>query len=144
MMFETLAQFLRSHENSIEWVAGLSFLVFMGSLILVPWIVIRIPTDYFSNPKRPKTPFAEDHPILRWIGLITKNIVGILLVLAGLAMMVLPGQGVLTVAIGVLLLNFPGKHALESRIIRKKPVLNSINWIRRKANVPPLVVDRSS
>ena len=139
-MVETVHQFLHSHKLAIEWVAGMSFLVFIGSLILVPWIVIQLPVDYFAKRKRTKMPFAKHHPVLRWIGLVIKNCLGALLIVAGVAMLLLPGQGILTVAIGVLLLDFPGKHALEAKIIGRKPVLNSINWIRRKANVPPLEV----
>ena len=79
--------------------------------------------------------------MLRWTGLIVKNLVGAGLVLAGLAMLLLPGQGLLTIAIGVLLIDFPGKHNLEGKIIRVSPVLKSINWLRRKAKVAPLELE---
>ena len=136
-----LQLFLHDHKEAMWWVAALSAAVFVGSLILVPWLVVRIPEDYFAKPRRPKTPFADTHPLMRWIGLILKNILGVLLVVAGIAMLLLPGQGLLTVAIGILLLDFPGKHGMEKRLIRMGPVLNSINWLRNKAHVPPLVLE---
>ena len=61
----------------------------------------------------------------------------------GLAMLVLPGQGVITILVGITLLNFPGKRRLELRIVRQRPVLLAINWIRARANRPPLVLPSS-
>jgi hypothetical protein len=131
---------LHDHKVAMWWITVVSGIVFFGSLILVPWLVVRVPADYFANPRRPRTPLADDHPLLRWIGLVIKNLAGVSLVLAGIAMIFLPGQGLLTIAIGVLLMDFPGKHNLEGKIIRIGPVLRSINWLRNKANVPPLVL----
>ena len=132
---------LDQHKQAVGWIAAVSGLVFVGSLVLVPWLVVRIPADYFAKPRRPRHAFADEHRLLRWIGLTLKNLFGALMILAGLAMLVLPGQGLLTVAIGVLLLDFPGKHKLEGKIVRIGPVLKSINWIRRKAKVAPLELE---
>lgn len=139
-----LSLLLHDHKDAVWWIAVVSGFVFVGSLVLVPWLIVRIPTDYFAEKRRPKTPFADEHPVLRWTGLIIKNIIGVALVLAGLAMILLPGQGLLTIAIGVLLLDFPGKHNLEGKIIRRKPIAKSINWVRAKAGVPPLQLDMES
>ena len=78
------------------------------------------------------------HPVIRWTGLILKNIIGVLLVLAGIAMLFLPGQGLLTVIIGIMMLNFPGKRALELRLIRLPGVLRAVNALRARAKHPPL------
>ena len=133
--------FLQDHKEAIWWIVAFSGLVFVGSLVVVPWLAVRIPEDYFAGRGRPRLPFADEHPVLRWTALIVKNLVGVVLAAAGIVMLVLPGQGLLTLAIGVLLLDFPGKHTLEGKIIRMPPVLNSINWLRRKANANPLRLD---
>ncbi len=135
---------LQEHREAIWWIAAFSGMVFIGSIIVVPWLVVRIPEDYFLPRKRPRLPFADQHPILRWTGLIIKNLAGGILVLAGLAMLLLPGQGLLTIVVGVLLLDFPGKHRLEGKIIRIGPVLKSVNWLRAKANATPLRLEESS
>ncbi len=134
-------QLLQEHQTSLRWIAVLSGLVFVGSLVIVPWLVVRIPSDYFRTPQRPRLPFADEHPAWRWTALIVKNLMGLLLILAGIAMLVLPGQGLLTVAMGFLLLDFPGKHNLERKFIRLAPILKSINWLRRKAKVHPLQLE---
>jgi hypothetical protein len=129
------------YKYAFGWIALISGVVFVGSLLLVPWLVVRIPKDYFAKPRPPKSPFADEHPQLRWLGLILKNLLGGLLLLSGLAMLVLPGQGLLTLAIGIMLLDFPGKFRLETRIVRFGPVLKSINWLRRRAHAPPLELE---
>ena len=55
-------------------------------------------------------------------------------------MIVLPGQGVLTMLIGVSLLDFPGKRQLERRLIGQRALLRTINKLRAKFGRPPLVV----
>ncbi len=67
-----------------------------------------------------------------------KNALGYLFVLMGIAMLVLPGQGILTIMIGVTLLDFPGKYRLERWLVSRRPVLRSINWLRRCAGREPL------
>ena len=62
------------------------------------------------------------------------------MLLAGIAMLVLPGQGVLTMLIGISLIDFPGKHTLEARMISQPLVLQTINKVREKFGRSPLVV----
>jgi len=69
---------------------------------------------------------------------VVKNVVGWLLVGAGVAMLVLPGQGILTLLVGLTLVNFPGKRDLELWLVRRVPVRRALDWIRRRAGRPPL------
>ena len=73
--------------------------------------------------------------------MIAKNVLGYIFVVTGLILLVLPGQGIFTVLVGVMLLNFPGKHQLARWIIARQPVLRSINWLRRRAGRAALVLD---
>ena len=66
---------------------------------------------------------------------------GILLILAGIVMLVIPGQGLLTIFLGVFLMDFSGKYHLERRLIQQKQVRESINWIRLRANKPVIKMD---
>lgn len=137
----TLVDFFGEHQQAMWWGAALSVVLFVGCLIVVPWLVSRIPADYFVGPHRPRTPFAAHHPVLRLLAVIAKNLIGAALIVAGILMLILPGQGVLTVVIGVLLMDFPGKHRLERKLIRQRPVLRSINWLRRRSGVEPIRVE---
>ncbi|MCC5809032.1 MAG: hypothetical protein JJU06_01565 [Ectothiorhodospiraceae bacterium] len=133
-------------ENSqalIYWGLGsFSLLMFLGTLVLVPMIVVRIPADYFAGDRREKVPVIRRHPLIQAALVVAKNVLGLILVLLGLAMLVLPGQGVITILIGLMLMNFPGKYRLEKWVISRRPVRRSINWLRVRAGRPRLVLDR--
>ena len=79
--------------------------------------------------------------MLRIVLLLGKNILGCILIVMGLAMLVLPGQGLLTILIGTLLLDFPGKFKFERWLISRKPILRTSNWLRKKAHKAPLWLD---
>tara|TARA_R110002072_G_scaffold139249_1_gene282708 strand:+ start:55539 stop:55979 length:441 start_codon:yes stop_codon:yes gene_type:complete len=121
---------------------GWLFVVSLASLVLcallLPVIVLRLPANYFSSTR-------EAHPpprtAIAWLLLVAKNVFGFLFVLAGIAMLVLPGQGVLTILIGLMLLNFPGKRRLERRIVGRPAILKLLNNMRAKREMPPLIVD---
>jgi hypothetical protein len=119
---------------------GLSIATFLVSLVVMPLIVARIRPDYFVVREPTEASWAGRHPVLRITILLIKNGIGLLLVLAGLAMLVLPGQGIVTVLVGLSLVNFPGKRRLELYIVRKRYVLKPIQWIRERAKQPPLIV----
>lgn len=117
----------------------LSIVFFVGSLIAIPFILVRLPTDFFDI--RVPRPWMEDHhPVLRVLGHLVKNVVGTIFLFAGFLMLFLPGQGILTMLIGISMLDFPGKRKLEAKLIGQPAVLNTINGMRDKFGKPPLVI----
>ena len=80
------------------------------------------------------------HPLLRTVGAVLKNVTGVVFLLAGIAMLVLPGQGILTMLIGVSLMDFPGKRRLEARLVSQRVARQAINAIRRRFGKPPLIL----
>jgi hypothetical protein len=130
---------VRAHEIALACLTGISVLTFFGSLVAIPWLVIRIPADYFEHRRHLLADrLATRHPLVRVAALILKNSLGVALILAGVAMLVLPGQGILTILIGLIVMDFPGKFALEQWVARRRSVLNAMNWLRMKANHPPI------
>ena len=132
-----LYEWFRGNETLLVGLGILSVVMFIATLVAVPFVVARIPTDYFVRAHRSHPPRTPSH----WFWVIFKNIVGVLLLLAGLAMLVLPGQGVLTMLLGIMLMNFPGKYELERRIIQQPTVLKTLNWMRARSKRPALMVD---
>lgn len=132
-MFENLlAPLTDMFSSKILWMVGaISGITFVGSLITIPFILIRLPSDYFDE-RVPRTWMKDHHPLLRWMGLVVKNILGLIFLIVGLAMLILPGQGILTMLIGISLMDFPGKRRLEALIIGQPLVFNAINAIREK------------
>ncbi len=116
-----------------------SIVAFIGTLVAIPAILIRLPADYFEEEK-PHTWMETYHPIIRKISIFLKNGVGYIFLLAGIAMLVLPGQGILTMLIGVSLIDFPGKRKFEKKLICLPGVLKTINALREKYGKSPLSV----
>ena len=121
-----------------------SVAMFLAGLFAMPWIACRIPTDYFAREQRPAKPRNEQHPIVRATLLALKNLLGIVFILAGIAMLVLPGQGVLTILVGVVLTDLPGKYRIERWMIRLRCVHRPINWLRCKRGYEPLELNAPS
>lgn len=136
-----MLEFFQLHEAAILWLTVLSLVTFVGTLIIVPLLVVRIPSDYFSHDKRHRAPWAAHHPFVRGALLCAKNLAGYVFILAGILMLVLPGQGLLTIFIGIMLLDFPGKYLFERWLVTRRPVLKSINWLRKRAKRTPLNLD---
>jgi len=119
---------------------ALSITVGILSMLMVPWLIIQIPADYFSYPERREHLWADSHPVIRASAIVLKNLLGYLFIAAGIAMLVLPGQGLLTIFMGMLLIDFPYKFKVERWLIEKPAILKAANWIRAKANKSPLEV----
>ncbi len=141
-MIDQFIQFTETWISPEVWVGLIVFSViaFVGTLLAIPAILIRLPQDYFQNHHH-KPWFANHHPIVRIFGLFIKNIVGIIFLLAGIAMLVLPGQGLLTMLLGILFIDFPGKHRLEKKLIRHPKILSAINALREKTGKPAFTFD---
>ena len=116
-----------------------SVIGFIGSLVAIPLILVRLPADYFDT-RTPRHWMKDHHPVLRLLGLVIKNVVGAVFVLVGLAMLFLPGQGLLTMLIGVSLMDFPRKRELEAKMVGQPTLLGIINAMRHKFGKPPLIL----
>lgn len=125
---------LRAHETLLWWLGASSVVMFVVSLIAIPLIAARIPVDYFTRDPHQHALPAVPHIV--W--LVLKNLLGAIFLIMGLAMLVLPGQGIITILVGMSLMNFPGKHALIRRIACQPNILRTINWMRSRAGQPPL------
>lgn len=121
---------------------GLFVVTFAASIGIISFILIKVPPDYFQESYTRS--FMEDRaPALRWAGLIGKNLLGVFLVLLGIVMSLpgVPGQGVLTILLGIMLLDLPGKRRLEQKILSQPKILEKINSLRHKFSKPPLMID---
>jgi Na+/proline symporter len=107
----------------------------LTSTIALPWLLLRIHTEYFVSQHKPK----RDRTPLDWLIWLLRNAVAIVLLIAGLLMLVLPGQGLLTILIAISASTFPGKYQLERAIIRRRSVFKAANWIRARYHRPPII-----
>ncbi len=138
-MIELLTTFYEDNQVILGLLAGLSLIMFLGSLLSLPFLVSLIPADYFQYPEPYKVHHAFKHPVIRLIIISIKNILGWLLIFAGITMLVLPGQGLITLVMGTLLINFPGKRNVERKLVSKHSIMRAINWLREKRGKAPLL-----
>ncbi len=117
----------------------LSLATFIISLLLIPFLLSLASPNYFlihtGQMDADKCNRALLCPFLR----VLKNILGAFLLLAGFAMLFLPGQGILTILLSLTLLDIPGKQRLLAFSISKPSVRHGLNWIREKTGHAPFV-----
>ena len=131
-------QFLNEYKSFFWILALFSVLLFLLSLLVIPLILIRIPENYFIRDKyRSEVKTATRSP-RRILLKIICNILGWVLLLCGLAMLVLPGQGILTILISITLIDSPYKRRLEYYLISRPMIIDNINKLRKRGGVPPL------
>lgn len=136
-----MIDWINNNEALFGWLVFSSLVIFIATLFLVPFILTRLPADYFSTSARHRMRASEQHPLLRVVLFSLKNSIGLLLVIAGILMLALPGQGILTIITGFLLLNFPGKYKVERWLVKRHYVYRIITWIRRRAGKADLLLD---
>jgi hypothetical protein len=120
------------------WIAVAAVVTFVvgtaGGALCVLWL----PADYFDS----RNVVSRTTPCLNsfwsWAVFVGRNVVGTALIIAGLVMLVIPGPGFLAVAVGAVLVDFPGKHRLISKLLARPHVLGAANAWRRKFDKPPL------
>ena len=131
-------EFLSDYKIYLVWLGTLSFIIFIFSLLTIKWLVALIPSDYFI--KKNNSEFRSNYPIFWLVSIIIKNLVGYTLIVGGILMLVLPGQGLFTIFVGLMLSNYPGKFYIERKFIAIPSVLRAINWLRKKSNTPSIKI----
>ena len=128
-------------KGGLWWGLVLSVVLAVGSLALATAVVVAWPADHFKHD-RTRLPDMR-HPVIIALGLVGKNLAGIVLFVLGLVMALpgIPGQGILTMIIGLTLVDFPGKRGLERRLIGRPSVLRRINHLRARFHRAALELD---
>ena len=121
---------------------GIFLVTFLANLALVSLILVKIPADYFGESPRSKFLANQSHPV-RVLALVGKNLAGAILVVLGIFLSLpgVPGQGVLTILLGVMLLDLPGLRSFERWIVSSPKVFKAVNNLRQRFDKPPLILD---
>lgn len=119
--------------------AGVFVASFVGSAIGAAVVLCGLPVDHL---RRDIGSADLDQP--RWqraLRKVGKNALGVFLVLLGIMLSLpgVPGQGLLTILIGVILLDLPGKQRFERRLMTRPAVFTAVNTIRARFGREPLL-----
>jgi len=119
------------------------FVLSLGlSFAAIAIVMVKIPANYFSSHY--VQDFLPDSPwLVRWGAVVLKNLLGIFLIGLGIILSLpgVPGQGILTILLGLIMIDIPGKRPLEAWIIKRPAVLGTVNKFRARYKKPPLVID---
>lgn len=121
---------------------GLFLLSLLLSFAAIGIVMVKIPKNYFSSHY--KQDFLPGSSwLVRWSAVILKNILGVILIALGIVLSLpgVPGQGILTILLGLIMLDIPGKRPIEAKIIARPAVLAAVNKLRAKYDKPPLELD---
>ncbi len=136
-MVEAAMGWLSEHRAILIWATAGSVVLLLATLAAGAWMLVRIEPDYLRRSTRgPRFEWASA-PV-RIALIIGKNALGWALILLGVAMLALPGQGLITIAVGLVLVDLPGKRRVIRSILGRESVLTRINTLRRRAGREPL------
>lgn len=134
-MLDSLAIWLSEHTGTVAIIGLFSFLLLSASLLATPWVLAKLPANYFSSP-----PAAAPRTAQRLMISILKTIVGLIMLLTGVIMMFTPGPGLVCMVLGIALCEFPGKQTIMIKLVRRPSVFSALNWLRGKAHKPPFIL----
>ncbi len=133
-----LDRWLDAHEHLV-WIMSLSsILMFFGTMAGLAITIVFLPSGHFVKENDKSLFINVKNPWLRILYRILKNAIGLLFIVAGIAMLLLPGQGLLALLVGLSLTDFPGKRRVIRFIVKRKAVIESANWLRKKFDRSPL------
>lgn len=135
-MWDTITRTFESHAALFGGLVAISLVTFLFSLVAIPVVFVKLPPDYLTRQEQRGGPTGW----LRVVYLVVKNIAGWVFILAGFIMLLIPGQGLLSILIGLMLIQFPGKRKLIKRIMGQPAIFKAVNTIRAKASKVPLEV----
>lgn len=129
------------HRVLLGWLTTASIAFVVISLVALPWVIARLPADYFTVEGQQRlADERRNSPTHKWLKVLLhalRNVAGVLIALAGVAMLILPGQGIIAILVGLMLVDYPSKHRFERWLIAKPWVHKPLNWLRAKVSQPP-------
>jgi len=128
-----LIEFVAEHAGAL---VAFSIATLIMTFILLPFMIVRLPDDYFVEGHRPQ-PLSR-YLIVHLLLMTLKNVLGLGFVVLGILLLFVPGQGVLTIVAGLTIMNYPGKFKLERWLAMRPRVLPALNWLRKRYGEPPL------
>lgn len=138
---EWLSQFW----DSLTWgrIAFGTILLVLSAIIsysIIVLVVVKLPANYFSSDY--SLGFIKGKPLwIRWGAIILKNLIGAFLIGIGVLMILGPGPGLLTILLGLIMIDIPGKRPLEVSIIKHPAVFSAVNNLRSRYKKTPLIMD---
>ena len=122
---------INDHYQIIQWIGIASILFFFLSIFIMHFVITKLPHDYFLDNISHS---SKNHKNLLFR--VVKNLSGLLLAISGIILLFIPGQGLLTIALGLCLIDIPCIEIIKKRFILSALVKKTLNWVRLKKDLP--------
>lgn len=123
----------------LRWIGALSLVTFLVSLAIIPWLVGKLPRDFFIRHPGPAKHLNPSSGLFALLWFVLRNLAGAILLIAGIAMLFLPGQGILTIIVGLSLMSFRGKRRLLRILTVQPSIQRGLDWMRSKTGSPAFI-----
>ena len=141
-MLDLLRHGLHSY-GALGWPAqlALGLGVPVASFLAGLAVMVGLPPDFFVRRSGVREALPRSRRALRLLLVVARNLLGLTVLLVGfvMALPLVPGPGVLFILLGLALVDFPGKRALQLRLLREPHVLSSVNKMRARFGRPPIL-----
>lgn len=127
-MFNEIFQFFK--ENLVI-ISILNIGVFLGFIAAIIFVFSKLPKNYWICSQ------VDQESSLKMK--VLRNILAFPVAILGALMLLLPGQGLLTLLLALMLADFELKQELMAKIIAKKKIRESLDYIRRKMGRSPFI-----
>ena len=132
MNTEGLLNWIETHRSVLVWAGFFSLITVVITAVSVPFIINLLSEDYFVREKRRSSLKTPSQYVFFTVTMVFKNLIGVLLFFSGFLMLFVPGQGLITIFISLLFIDYPGKWKLQKTVVRNRKIYSVLNWIRRK------------
>ena len=133
-MTDSFVDWFSTHGALVTGLSILSLLLLAVTVVATPWLLARLPADYFALQARPG---PQRSVAVRVALMLARNFLGIVFIVLGVVMFVTPGPGLVALLIGLSLCEFPGKRRLVRWLASRPSVYATLNWLRRRAGTEP-------
>ena len=140
MNIEGLLNWIETHRSVLVWAGFFSLITVLITALSVPFIINMLSDDYFIREKRRSSLKTPSQYILFTVTIVIKNLIGILLFMSGFLMLFVPGQGLITIFISLMFIDFPCKWKLQKKVVRNKKIHSVLNWIRKKGKKHEFII----
>ena len=117
----------------IQWVGIAFVLLFFLSLFILRCVIVRLPDDYFLNDSSALNKRSEN--LISLALRVAKNLFGFLLIICGIILLFIPGQGLVTIVLGAWIMDLPWIIKIKRKFVYSRLVKRTLNWVRSKNGI---------
>ena len=125
--------------DTLLLLGGISAAVAVALFFLTPLLIVFLPKDYLVHSLNSRSSTASKS-LWHLVKLLIRNVLACIIIFLGILMLFLPGQGLLSIIIGFLMLDAPWKKRILKNLLLSKRaplVISKANALRSRFKKEP-------